>query len=114
MPRTAEHQVFADIEYRRPLAGGSWEWYGGLSYIFESSKYAQVHNLAETGDTGVLNARIGLVSDRYSIRLFGRNLNGEKTGYNVIRYAEPEAFRRNFIVAPRRDTYVGISLAVHL
>ncbi|MCZ0944013.1 MAG: TonB-dependent receptor [Gammaproteobacteria bacterium] len=113
VPRTAEHQAFADIEYRRPLAGG-WEWYGGVSYLFESSKYAQVHNLAETGDTGVLNARIGLVSDRYSIRLFGRNLNGEKTGYNVIRYAEPEAFRRNFIVAPRRDTYFGISLAVHL
>ena len=113
VPRTAEHQVFADMEYRQPIGDG-WEWYAGVSYMFESSKYAQVHNLAETGDTGVLNARLGVVSDRYSIRLFGRNLNGEETGYNVIRYAEPEAFRRNFIVAPRRDTYVGISLAVHL
>ncbi len=114
VPRTADHQIFADIEYRRPLANGRWEWYGGVSYLFESSKFAQVHNLAETGDTGVLNARIGLVSDRYSIRLFGRNLNGEDSAYNVLRYAEPEAFRRNFAVAPRRDTYVGVSLAVHL
>ena len=113
VPRTAEHQAFADFEYRQPLANG-WEWYAGVSYVFESSKFAQVHNLAETGDTSVVNARIGLVSDRYSIRLFGRNLNGEETAYNVIRYAEPEAFRRNFIAAPRRDTYVGISLAVHL
>lgn len=113
VPRTAEHQVFADIEYRQPLTDG-WEWYAGVSYIFESSKYAQVHNLAETGDTSVVNARIGLVSDRWSIRVFGRNLNGEDSGYNVIRYAEPEAFRRNFIAAPRRDTYVGVSLAVHL
>ena len=113
IPRTAEHQMFADLEYRRPLTNG-WEWYAGVSYIFESSKFAQVHNLAETGDTSVVNARMGLVSDRYSIRVFGRNLNGEETAYNVIRYAEPSAFRRNFIASPRRDTYFGISLAVHL
>ncbi|MXY06607.1 MAG: TonB-dependent receptor [Gammaproteobacteria bacterium] len=113
IPRTAEHQMFADVEYRRPLTNG-WEWYAGVSYIFESSKFAQVHNLAETGDTSVVNARMGLISDRYSIRVFGRNLNGEETAYNVIRYAEPSAFRRNFIASPRRDTYFGISLAVHL
>ena len=105
--------MFADVEYRRPLTNG-WEWYAGVSYIFESSKFAQVHNLAETGDTSVVNARMGLISDRYSIRVFGRNLNGEETAYNVIRYAEPSAFRRNFIASPRRDTYFGISLAVHL
>ena len=113
IPRTTEHQMFADVEYRRPLTNG-WEWYAGVSYIFESSKFAQVHNLAETGDTSVVNARMGLISDRYSIRVFGRNLNGEETAYNVIRYAEPSAFRRNFIASPRRDTYFGISLAVHL
>ncbi|MYE82993.1 MAG: TonB-dependent receptor plug domain-containing protein [Gammaproteobacteria bacterium] len=112
VPRTAEHQLFADIEVRRPLAGG-WEWYGGLSYIFESSKFAQVHNEAETGDTSLVNARFGFVSDRYSIRVWGRNLTGEDSAYNVIRYAEPEAFRRNFIVAPRRDTHFGVTLAVH-
>ena len=113
VPRTAEHQVFADIEYRRPLNGG-WEWYGGASYIFESSKFAQVHNLAETGDTALINARMGFVSDRYSIRFWGRNLTGESTPYNVLRYAEPEAFRRNFAVSPRRDTYFGVTLAVNL
>ncbi len=112
IPRTAEHQVFGDIEIRRPMAGG-WEWYAGASYIFESSKFAQVHNEAETGDTSLVNARFGFVSDRYSFRVWGRNLTGEDSAYNVIRYAEPEAFRRNFIVAPRRDTHFGITLAVH-
>ena len=112
VPRTAEHQVFADMEYRQPLNGG-WEWYAGVSYIYESSKFAQVHNHAETGDTSVVNARLGFVSDRYSVRVWGRNLTGEDTAYNVLRYAEPEAFRRNFAVSPRRDTHVGITLAVH-
>ena len=113
VPRTAEHQLFADVEYRRPLNGG-WEWYGGASYIFESSKFAQVHNKAETGDAAVVNARLGFVCDRYSIRIWGRNLTGEDTAYNVTRYAEPEAFRRNFIVAPRRDTHFGVTLSARI
>ena len=113
VPRTAEHQLFADFEYRRPLNGG-WEWYGGASYIFESSKFAQVHNKAETGDAAVVNARLGFVCDRYSIRIWGRNLTGEDTAYNVIRYAEPEAFRRNFIVSPRRDTHIGVTLSARI
>ena len=113
VPRTAEHQLFADVEIRRPLAG-NWEWYGGVSYIFESSKFAQVHNEAETGDTALVNVRLGFVGDRYSIRIWGRNLTGEDTAYNVIRYAEPEAFRRNFIVSPRRDTHIGVTLSARI
>lgn len=107
IPRTAEHQVFADAEWRMPL-GGDWEWYVGANYVYESSKYAQVHNLAETGDTSLVNARLGFANDTYSIQLYGRNLTGEDSAYNVLRYAEPEAFRRNFAISPRRDTYFGI------
>ena len=113
VPRTAEHQVFADIEYRQPLSGG-WEWFGGVSYVFESSKFAQVHNEAETGTTTLVNARLGFVSDRYAVSLWGRNLTGEDSAPNVVRYAEPEAFRRNFIVAPRRDTHYGLTLSARI
>ena len=115
IPRTAEHQAFADFELRRPLAAwaGNWDWYAGASYVFESSKFAQVHNEAQTGDTSLVNARLGFVSESYSIRIWGRNLTGEDSAYNVIRYAEPEAFRRNFIVAPRRDAHFGITLSAH-
>ena len=113
VPRTSEHQAFADFEYRRPLNGG-WEWYGGLSYIYESSKFAQVHNLAETGDVSMLNARLGLVNDRYSVRVFGRNLTGEESAYAVLRYLEAATYGRAFVVAPRRDTYFGLSLAMEL
>ena len=113
VPRTAENQMFADMEYRRPLTGG-WEWYGGVSYIFESSKFAQVHNKAETGEARIVNARLGFICRRYAIRFWGRNLTGEDTAYNVIRYAEPEAFRRNFIVSPRRDTHYGVTLSARI
>ena len=110
VPRTANHQLFADAEIRRPMASG-WEWYAGANYAFESSKFAQVHNEAETGDTTLINLRGGMVSDRYDLRLWVRNVGGETTPYNVLRYAEPEAFRRNFAVAHRPDTQVGLTVA---
>ena len=108
VPRTANHQVFADAEIRRPMNNG-WEWYVGANYAFESSKFAQVHNQAETGDTTLINLRGGLVSDRYDVRIWARNVGGEDTPYNVLRYAEPEAFRRNFAVAHRPGTQVGVT-----
>ena len=73
-----------------------------------------MHNKAETGDAAIVNARLGFVCDRYSIRIWGRNLTGEDTGYNVTRYAEPESFRQNFIVSPRRDTHFGVTLSARI
>ena len=113
IPRTAKHQLFADAEMRRPFGGGDWSWFIGGNLAYESSKFAQVHNEAQTGDATLINLRLGLVSDRYSIRVWGRNLTGEDTAYTVLRYAEPEAFRRNFAVAPRRDTTFGVTVSAN-
>ena len=113
IPRTAKHQLFADAEMRRPFAGGGWSWFIGANLAYESSKFAQVHNEAETGDATLVNLRLGLVSDRYAIRVWGRNLTSEDTAYTVLRYAEPEAFRRNFAVAPRRDATFGVTVSAN-
>lgn len=108
IPRVAENTAFVDFEYRAPLASADWEFYWGLNWTYESSKFAQVHNLAETGDLSQFNARIGFANDTYGIQLYGRNLTGEDTPFTVLRYAEPEAFRRNFAISPRRDAYFGL------
>ena len=110
VPRTANHQLFADAELRRALGNG-WTWYAGVNYAYESSKFAQVHNEAETGDATLVNLRFGLVTERLALRLWARNVTGEDSPYNVLRYAEPEAFRRNFAIAHRRDTHVGLTVS---
>lgn len=109
VPRTANHQVFADIEIRRPMDNG-WQWYAGANYAFESSKFAQVHNQAETGETTLINLRGGVVGERFDVRLWARNVGGEDTPYTILRYAEAAAFRRNFAFAHRVDTQVGVTL----
>jgi len=113
IPRSAEHQLYAGIELRRPLGigDGSWDYVLGADYSYESTKYAQVMNLAETGDTNLLAARLGIVSDSWSLMFWGRNLTGEDSVPNLLRYADgAKDLRRNFAGSQRRDTYFGMTL----
>ena len=113
IPRSAEHQVYAGVELRRPLGigDGSWDYVLGADYSYESTKYAQVLNLAETGDTNLLAARLGIVSESWSLMFWGRNLTGEDSVPNLLRYADGASdLRRNFAGSQRRDTYFGMTL----
>ncbi|MEM7765604.1 MAG: TonB-dependent receptor [Pseudomonadota bacterium] len=109
VPRTAQHQFYIDAELRRQL-NNSWEWYAGVDYTFESSKFAQVHNLIETGDAGLLGARFGLSNGRYSIMAYGRNLANENSSPLVLRYADASgSFRRSFVGYARREAHWGVN-----
>ncbi len=110
VPRTAEHQVFFDVDFRQQVEGTEWEFFVGGNFAHESSKYAQVHNQAETGVTNLVNARFGFQNERYAINVWGRNLTGEDSSPLVLRYADAaNSFRRSFVGNLRRDTYYGVT-----
>lgn len=110
IPRTAEHQLFFDAEMRRPMGNGDWEWFAGANYSYESSKFAQVANLAETGTASLVGARFGFQSSRWLISLWGKNLTGEDSTPLVLRYADGgDSFKRSFVGTQRRDTYWGLT-----
>ena len=113
IPRTAEHQLFFDVEMTRPLGTAEgWDWYAGFNYSYESSKYAQVLNLAETGDTSLVNARFGVRNDNWTISLWGKNITGEDSSPLLLRYADAsDAFKRNFVGMQRRDTHWGLTVS---
>lgn len=112
IPRTAEHQVYFDAEYRRPFGNADWEWFVGADYSFESSKWAQVHNEIETGDTELVSARLGFTNGKYAVRLWGKNLTGEDSTPLALRYADgADSFKRNFVGMSRRDTYFGATFS---
>ena len=55
-------------------------WISNFSVSYEGSKYVQVHNLAETGETTLVNLRLGIRSDDgWSVVAFGRNLTDADT-----------------------------------
>ena len=113
IPRTARNQFFLDLDYRRPFGSGVWEWFAGTNYYRESSKFAQVHNLAETGETELVNGRLGIQNDRWMFQLWANNLTDEDNAVQVLRYAEPNAFLRNFAVQQRRGTHYGLTATLN-
>ncbi len=115
IPRTAEHQAFFDVEYSRMFSQfEGWRWRIGANYAFESSKYGQVHNLIETGDMSMVNARIGFSNERYDITIWGKNLTGEDSPTAMLRYADAnDSFKRSFVGMSRRDTYFGATFTAH-
>jgi hypothetical protein len=60
----------------------------GVDLTAEGSKFAQVHNLAETGARKYLNARVAVETDAWNVALWGRNINDDDTALDILRYVD--------------------------
>lgn len=110
IPRAPKHQVFADIDYRAPL-GGDWEFFAGSNVTLTSNSWAQVHNLLGTGDSTVVDARLGAQNDVFRIQFYVRNLFDEDAVTQILRYADGnDSLKRNFVGAPRPGRRFGVTL----
>ncbi len=113
IPRVSEHQFFVDAEYRSEMRN-NWEWFVGANYSYESSRFAQVVNLAETGDAALVSARLGFTNGRWLFSLWGRNLTDEDATPLVLRYADGlDSFKRSFVGTQRRPRFVGITASLN-
>jgi iron complex outermembrane receptor protein len=91
LPLTSEHQFSAFGEYRRPIGGG-WDFVAGADLTYESSKFVQVHNLAETGDATLIGARFGVETEDFSVRVWGRNIGDEDSIVMATRWLQTPYF----------------------
>lgn len=129
IPMTSEHQaaLFGDISY--PLSDDV-ELFMNLNFTHESSKFIQVHNGMETGDTNILGGQVGVKYGNARFEIFGRNLTGERTppiatrwfdlfeGFNTISNRIPGATQidrnptgpRAALLSFRRGTQIGARL----
>ncbi|MGJ3232576.1 MAG: TonB-dependent receptor [Oceanicaulis sp.] len=87
LPLTSEHQFSAFGEFRAPLGGG-WEWFAQSDVTYESSKFVQVHNLAETGETTLIGARLGVETDTMTFQVWGRNIGDEDSIIMATRWGQ--------------------------
>mgnify|MGYP001794002889 CR=1 FL=1 len=112
IPRTAEHQIFFDLDYRGATGYAEWDFFAGANVSYESSKFSQVHNQAETGDATLVGARVGITNGQHTLRLWGRNLTDEDSSPLVLRYADGgDSFKRNFVGTLRRGSQIGVTLS---
>lgn len=85
-PRVPEIQYALFTRYEMPMSWGSW--YAAADFTFEESKYAQEHNLIETGDRSLLGARVGFKSGPWDFSIWGKNLTDEDAPLDIIRYID--------------------------
>lgn len=89
IPLTSEHQLSVNGELRAPLGqNGSLEWFARADYTYESSKYVQVHNLAETGSASILGAQLGIESGNWTLLAYGRNILDEDSIVMATRWLQ--------------------------
>ncbi len=87
-PRIPENQFSVFARYERPLADAGGSWYISGSWAYEESKYAQEHNLIETGDRNLVGLRTGLIVGDWEFSLWGKNIFDDDTPVDVLRYID--------------------------
>lgn len=96
IPQTSRHTIFADIDYRTDIGSGGWEFFAGANISHRSRVFAQVHNLIDSGDTTLVNARVGVQHDNCRVHFYVNNLTNEDSSPLVLRYADAEnSYRRS-------------------
>lgn len=91
-PLTSEHQASFNFDFRPGINWGELELFAQGDITYESSKFIQVHNLAETGDATILGGRIGLEGQNWTLGLFGRNLTDEDSITMATRWLQTPYF----------------------
>lgn len=80
-PMVPMHQASLSGEYRSDVLfsamNNDFRLVAQADMTYESSKFVQVHNLAETGSTFLLGSRLGVEGENWSFGLYGRNLTDE-------------------------------------
>jgi iron complex outermembrane recepter protein len=119
-PNSPKTQANAFGRYQFDLGAGL-NAFVRADYSYTARKYAQVFNLAHTGDRNLVNLRAGVQRDNWSVSAYVNNLTDDRTPSTVIRFLDFEnplpigtsnrtsAFVRGFQVpkAPKRQ--VGIT-----
>jgi len=76
LPLTSEHQASGFLRFDVPSFAGT-DFFATANMTYESSKFVQVHNRAETGDATIVGGRFGWEADNWTFAIYGANLTDE-------------------------------------
>jgi hypothetical protein len=95
------HQASGFLRFDLPNVGpmGSG-FFASADLTYESSKFVQVHNRAETGDATILGGRIGFEHENWTFSAFGQNINDEDSIVMATRWLQTPHLFANINTAP--------------
>ncbi|MBL8630109.1 MAG: TonB-dependent receptor [Rhodospirillaceae bacterium] len=84
IPQTPAHQLIITGNFHTPITN-SLEAFFRSDLTYESNRWAQVQNLAGTGDSYLLNLKAGIEADNWTLTAFVNNALNDKTPTVVTR-----------------------------
>lgn len=104
-PIMSKNQASAYVRYDTGSIGTMGaNWFAMANVTYESSKYTQVHNRAETGAATEFAARVGIETDNWTFSLYGENLTDEDAVTMVTRWLQTPYIIGAFVP---RDSQAG-------
>ncbi|MBM4234438.1 MAG: TonB-dependent receptor, partial [Gammaproteobacteria bacterium] len=114
-PRSPEWNGYITSRYTRPL-DDDMRLVVGVDLTAEGSKFAQLHNLAETGARTYVNARAAVETDTWNVTLWGRNMNDDDTALDILRYIDGRGLpgaawvaTRGFVISLPKPRQFGLT-----
>ena len=103
LPQTSRHQLNLSNTFHGNM-NGDWSWFLRGDFNYNSKRYAQVYNLAHTGNREVVNLRGGVRSGNFDIEVWVDNVFDNEDSPALIRYVQV----REFFFGP--DRAIGVTL----
>ena len=117
VPLVSKHQATFTTALDMPIGNAGWNLFARADVIYRSSFYANIHNLAETGDATKVNFSLGMRDDSLSIRFWVKNAFQDETPRGILRYVDFQAPRLNgespraFAITPPDKRQFGVTLS---
>ena len=109
-PLMSKNQASAFVRFDSGMAGPMKTSLFALANItYESSKFTQVHNRAETGAATEIGARFGIENEKWTLSFYGENLTDEDAVTMVTRWLQTPYIVGTFV--PRKTQLNGSTSA---
>lgn len=116
-PLVSKHQATFSTAIDLPLGDSDWSVFARGDVIYRSSFFAQIHNLAETGDSTKANFSIGARNENITVRLWVKNAFQDDTPRGILRYVDFAAPQINgqrpraFAITPPERRQFGLTVS---
>lgn len=110
-PQVPKNEATMALNFNTPLSG-DLNLFARLDVNYDSTRYAHVHNLIDTGARTLANINIGVETDSWRVSAWVKNATDDDTPTYVFRYIDAQSFAygsRAFPIAPSRGREIGIT-----
>ena len=87
LPQSSRHQLNLSNTFHGNM-NGNWSWFLRGDFNYNSKRYAQVYNLAHTGNREIVNLRAGVSNGNFDIEVWVDNVLENDDPTQLVRYVQ--------------------------